>query len=253
MNITSRSGDSITAHQLLALLDTEGIAFLSAADCDDVIRIFRRELRVFRHSDSPATPWTMISPLLNGQRTPGLSGFSRAALAPHTDRSLHNYPPSILCFLMIREASDGGDSILIDTKPILSRYDLESLHSIENDLRLSSSQFGQEHKVLTVSDRRSVVIRYRDDEVAQPQASSRQSKFLLADLDQARCSAQQFRLRPGDGYLIHNHRILHGRTAFSGFRLGARLLFFVNEDSPHAHLNDGFSFDRRHTKSKGIY
>jgi hypothetical protein len=252
MNITSRSGDTVTASRLLTLLDTEGVAFLSAAHCADLLRTFQSELTIHRHPDSPASPWTVITPNLGGRRGAGLSGFTQAALPPHTDRSLQNVPPAILCFLMIREAVNGGESVLIDTKPILSRYDVESLHSIESDLRLSTRPPGQERRILTLGGRESAIIRYRDDEMARPQAFSPKSKSLLEDFDQAYRDAMRFRLRAGDGYFIHNHRILHGRMAFTGFRLGIRMLFSVNDDSPYAHLNDGFRIDPGRAEDRGV-
>lgn len=225
------------------LLLEEGIVFLAEADCHEVVELLEGPLRVYPHPDSPGASWTMIRPHSEHQGRPGSTGFTHAALEPHTDRSMAAVPPAILCFLILREAADGGDSILIDTKPLLIRYGLPSLRNIENDLWLAGHLQGQRQRVLEISGSGAVVVRYRDDEVARPRADSRLSESLLCDLRNAWKSAAGVRLSAGQGYLIHNHRFLHGRTSFTGPRKGARILFHADGDSPFATLNSGFAIE----------
>lgn len=250
MKIMNRSGEPLAGHQLLASLEAEGVAFLSEADGAEAFDIFRETLRVYQHPDSAGAPWTAIQPVPGHRYSPGSGGFTRGALSPHTDRSRLDVPPSILCFLMVTAASGGGDSILLDTKPLLSRYRRDVLARIGRDLQLSSSLQGWCQNVLSISDNGSVIVRYRDDEVARPRADSPVSAALLHDLRHPAAGALRFHLGPGEGYVVHNHRILHGRTSFSGLRRGVRMLFHVKESSPHAHLNDGFFIDHPHGESE---
>lgn len=244
MKIMNRSGDPLAEHEVLASLEAEGMAFLADADCREVVEAFRGVLTAYRHPDSPSAPWTVIQPEPGHRDNPGSGGFTHGALKLHTDRSMLAAPPAILCFIMVREATDGGDSILLDTKPLLTRYGLKSLRRIEDDLLLFSRLQGWSRRVLTIQDSGNVIIRYRDDDVARPTARSRLARSLLCDLQEAREDALFFRSRPGQGYVIHNHRILHGRTSFTGPRKGARILFRVGEDSPCGTLNNGFIIDR---------
>lgn len=252
MKIMNCSGEPLAEHQLLASLELEGIVFLSEADCAEVAGAFRDTLRIYRHPDSGGTPWTVIHPVQGHRYSPGSGGFTSAALCPHTDRSNLDVPPSILCFLMLTDAATGGDSVLVDTRPLLSRYERAALTSLENELWLHSSLQGWRQKVLTVSGSGSVIIRYRDDEVARPRADSRLSGALLRELRSPRDGVFSFHLGPGEGYVIHNHRVLHGRTSFTGPRSGARMLFYVAEASPYAHLNEGFLTNRPRGESEYI-
>jgi len=244
MKITGRSGEPLTERDVLPSLMREGIVFLSETDCDEVTERFRRMLSVCRHPHSADAPWTMIQPDPETQKTPGSGGFTRAALLPHTDRSMVDFPPAVLCFLVVDEAAMGGQSLLVDTRPLLSQYSPDSLRYIENDLWLSSRFDGQRRKVVESSENGYTIIRYRDDQVARPEGRSRLSESLLSSLRDMGRSAVGIRLRAGQGYMIHNHRILHGRTRFDGPRKGVRILFRVRRESSYGILNSGFALHR---------
>ncbi|WP_369797512.1 TauD/TfdA family dioxygenase [Nocardia sp. CNY236] len=49
--------------------------------------------------------------------------------------------------------------------------------------------------------------------------------------------AIRFTLEPGDGYVLHNHRWLHGRTAFTGDRVMYRLSL---DPHPEFAIRSGF-------------
>ncbi len=56
------------------------------------------------------------------------------------------------------------------------------------------------------------------------------------------------RLCPGQALLVDNHRILHGRHAFTGKRLFLRAL---GEPHPRLHLNAGFAPPPAHPSGRG--
>ncbi|WP_432118706.1 TauD/TfdA family dioxygenase [Streptomyces sp. bgisy032] len=252
MRIMSPSGEAVPEHQLLELLAEEGIAFLSETDCDEITTAFGGLLDIYRHTDATSSAWTLIQPYFEGRQGAGLDGFTNAALGLHTDRSMLDAPPSILCYLMLAEAeSGGGDSILFDTEPLLSRYDRNSLLFIENTLWLHSRVQGWRQRVLTVARDGRVIIRFRDDDVAQPKKSAALPEALLRGIRDPREGMYKIRLHAGEGYVVHNHRILHGRTSFQGHRKGARFLFYVKDGSSFDYLNRGFVIGRQGNKRKG--
>ncbi|MEO3766800.1 TauD/TfdA family dioxygenase [Streptomyces sp. B5E4] len=250
MKILSPSGEAFAEHQLLELLANEGIAFLSETDCDEIVTAFGGLLDFYQHPDATSSAWTLIQPYFEGRQRSGLDGFTHSALELHTDRSMLDVPPSVLCYLMLAEAVGGGDSILFDIEPLLSRYDSKSLLSIEHNLWIRSSVQGWRQKVLTVGRDGRVVVRFRDDDVARPEESGHLPEVLLRHIRYPREGVYQIRLRAGEGYVIHNHRILHGRTSFQGHRKAARLLFHVKDGCPFECLNRGFVIDRQENKRR---
>ncbi|MFD7813234.1 TauD/TfdA family dioxygenase [Streptomyces sp. NPDC059785] len=245
MKIVSRSGRPLGEHGVLPSLMREGIVFLSETDRDEVIERFRGVLTACRHPHSPDTPWTVIGPCPETGRPPGTDGFTHEALTPHTDRSIVDAPPAVLCFLMLEEAAVGGHALLVDTASLLWRYRPDALHRIADDLWLTDRAHLWRRKIVEIDRSGYTVIRYRDDEVARPEARSRLSESLILGLRSEIRRTPEINLRSGQGYMIHNHRVLHGRTCFAGVRKGIRILFRVDCDSAYHALNKGFMF-RRH-------
>ena len=64
---------------------------------------------------------------------------------------------------------------------------------------------------------------------------------MLSRLHALVTAPRVLRMEAGCGYVLHNHRVLHGRTAFAGPRTAVRLLANVAPQHPHENLNDGFT------------
>lgn len=78
-----------------------------------------------------------------------------------------------------------------------------------------------------------------------PNAASVRAKPLLNLLCELPAPADHV-FSQGQGYLIHNLRVLHGRRSFSGDRRALRVLATVAGSSEYAYLNDGFHLRAEH-------
>jgi alpha-ketoglutarate-dependent taurine dioxygenase len=153
------------------------------------------------------------------------------AVDPHTDSQYMPHPERYVCFLTVREASDGGgETLLLDFRPVLA--------ALENDWGskrmteyLRATDFpiicpgvlrtGGQSDIINaklVSD--IPLIRFRADSIAEGLRASGPSdekfealKFLEAVVKAA--AKTQLFLRTGDLLFLNNHYLLHGRTSFS--------------------------------------
>lgn len=206
-------------------------------------------LNASRHPHAAADGWTIIGPRNEARHSPDMRGFTSSELHPHTDRSFLRQPPTLVCFLLMRGSRTGGDVFLIDTAPILRRYGREELSKLQNELWLTDASGAKGQPLFSLSNDL-CINRYRHDCLGFPRADSRPGRKYLAELERDIASPIRMKLHPGDGYLIHNHRILHGRSAFTGNRQGARLLAFIDGSSSYSWLNLGFRL-RDESQPKG--
>lgn len=138
---------------------------------------------------------------------------SARALGPHTDHSRADF----LAWLCLEPASCGGETILVDSRPLLASLPPQTL-----ELLRAVELF--EHRV------------FRDDPERCPLLSYRRGTqrvyytyWLRGELDGAAARALEqfralvesprhqvrFRLERGDVLVVDNRRVLHGRTAIA--------------------------------------
>jgi len=239
MRLTDLFGRPLATEQVLPVLDAHGVVLVSEADRVAVADRLSSLWRVRPHPHAGPDGWTVIAPPPIPPSTPNSAGFTRSGLAPHTDRSQSARPPALLCFLVESGPASGGESVLVDAKRICGTVAPAQLDVIGGSLWLGDPTKSVRLPLLSLDDGL-LIVRYRNDRVAAPQSSSPGAAALLAEFERARDPILRRALRPGEGYLIHNHRILHGRTGFAGSRTGVRCLGSVDERSPYAFLNRGF-------------
>jgi Taurine catabolism dioxygenase TauD, TfdA family len=239
MRLANLFGHPLATEQVLPALDAHGVVLVSEADRTAVTDRLSSLWQVHPHPHAGRDGWTVIAPLPAPPSTPNSAGFTRSALTPHTDRSQSAHPPALLCFLVESGPASGGESVLIDAKRICGTVAPAQLDVVQRALWLDDPTTGFRQPLLSL-DNGLLIVRYRNDRVAAPQSSSPGAAALLAEFERAQDPILRRTLRPGEGYLIHNHRILHGRTGFDGSRTGARCLGSVDERSPYAFLNRGF-------------
>ena len=187
-----------------------------------------------------ATPGlTVITPRDPADDAENEAGFTDAPLPPHTDRSLHAQPPSVLATVMISPARSGGSALLVDGARVLTllRHCLDE--AAITSLRLKPTSGGPGPPVVELSDGHAR-IRYRSDQVADPHSVVGREDAVTELRRLISATIEVLNLTACDGYLVHNHRFLHGRTGFSGSRRMVRLLAEVDRDHPYAWLNRGF-------------
>jgi hypothetical protein len=160
----------------------------------------------------------------------GFEGFGNGPLPPHTDRSGTPDPPALLMVVCGRKGK-GGECIAIDGQCVYADLILTNPEATQVLSRPRTVLFGGASGYLSsifehTPDGR-IRIRYRSDELAK--FSPDIVRWLPTLTDAVERRTIQFGLEPGQGYVLHNHRWLHGRTGFTGDRVMYRLS--VN---PHA-------------------
>jgi hypothetical protein len=214
--------DTLTG--LVPALARHGLALIDGvAGHDDLLRLARSITVIKPHRDSDPTGLTTIADL-GGQVQSGFAGFSACALNPHTDRSGVTNPPALLIMSCGRRATSGGECVAIDGKAIyddLAASEPEALAAFNRPRSvLFGGAAGHLGSIFSRSHDR-LAIRLRLDELAtfSPDVT-RWLPVLRSAIDR---HATVFGLMAGQGYVLDNHRWLHGRLAFSGHRVMYRI------------------------------
>lgn len=149
----------------------------------------------------------------------------RAAL--HIDQDPY-LPPQIQVLMCVRPAADGGDSTFIDGWELASRIRTEdaklyrALFEVSRVIRFSHSHwFGP-----TISTRLDNLLVIHG--AVPPPADDRLGQAVLGQVNQTPLTS--IRMTENDVIVANNHRLLHGRTAFTDpGRLLVRLLIWLEE------------------------
>lgn len=159
-------------------------------------------------------------------------GYTDAGIDLHTDQPFLDHPPRYQLLQCIRAADEGGESFLCDALAA-ARY----LASIDADAFARLTTFPVifhrkqksferivESPIVTGDDPLGFIVRYSYFTLAPFKYPFAQMEAWYRAYDRfakiVRDKRHQYRfsLQPGDFVLYDNHRMLHGRTAFSGPR-----------------------------------
>jgi hypothetical protein len=177
---------------------------------------------VVHHRDSGPNGVTVIED--HGARAAGLAGFSRQSLAPHTDRSSIEHPPGLILTACGQESTVGGEALLADGKAVYDDLAVSSPEALQALCLPRSVLFGgaDGHLASVFAHRSDIVsVRLRTDDLARfaPTVTPHLPTLQAA----IRRHLLVVPLRTGDGYVINNHRWLHGRHGFQGHRVLYRI------------------------------
>ncbi|KAL6237706.1 hypothetical protein BDW75DRAFT_228556 [Aspergillus navahoensis] len=146
-------------------------------------------------------------------------GYSSDELYFHTDRSGWDRPPRILVSTLKSKSTSGGASMLADTTRILQdiKEQGEDFYELLTNAKYSSFRSDDGAFVpRPIFDQSSGLFRFRFDDGIQLSASLVIRFPQLFDAIYRNSFAVA--LDEGQGYLLDNHRYLHGRTSFTGSR-----------------------------------
>jgi alpha-ketoglutarate-dependent taurine dioxygenase len=184
-----------------------------------------RIMRPRQHRDAEPDSITDIRPNAHRQQQSSGIGFSRVEVAPHTEGSSLEQPPSLLLLVCVSPALSGGDTVLVDGLAVfhdLKHIEPDALSALS---RPGAIAFGVDrYQAAAFSEVASgrVALRYRDDDLAAVANSDRWAWERLRAAVERR--QMVFRLSAGQGLVLDNTRWLHGRTGFDGERLMYRLI-----------------------------
>lgn len=244
--------DGFQSADLVEVLTEHGLVlFGGVTDPASLVRLARSIATVVPHRDSDPTGMTTIADLGGQQVRSGFAGFSTCALSPHTDRSGVPNPPALLMMSCGQSAVSGGECVVIDGLAIYHEL-AESVPEAIRALSAPPSAFfggaaGHLGSIFTSTDDGRVTIRLRLDDLAYFSPEVRQwLPELRAAIDRY---AITIHLSAGQGYVLQNHRWLHGRHAF----LGQRVMYRVNGNPlPHLGIASGFRPASRLTPSTAV-
>ncbi|RDW72324.1 uncharacterized protein DSM5745_07496 [Aspergillus mulundensis] len=217
-----------------------GIAFLK--DCDEVkLGQLANQLGEVVRPRNEKTSGTGIS---NIRYDPSLEGkgYSSEELYFHTDRSGWDLPPRILVSTLKSKSTDGGASMLANTSRILRdiKEQGEDFYKLLTNAKYSS--FRSDDGVFVprpIYDETTGLFRFRFDDGIQLSAAIVIRFPQLFETIYRNSFAVA--LQQGQGYLLDNHKFLHGRTSFTGTRELLRAL--VNLPAPKSVVTILFDVD----------
>ncbi|KAJ0416569.1 hypothetical protein BJY00DRAFT_326198 [Aspergillus carlsbadensis] len=160
-------------------------------------------------------------------------GYSSEELYFHTDRSGWERPPRILVSTLKRKSTTGGESMLADTTRILKDIKDQGDGLYELVTSPKHASFRSDDGVFVprpIFEESSGLFRFRFDDNIQLSASLVVRFQQLLDILYRNSFAVA--LQEGQGYLLDNHRFLHGRTAFTGSREMLRALINLPRPQP---------------------
>ncbi|KAL5043522.1 hypothetical protein BDW71DRAFT_216254 [Aspergillus fruticulosus] len=217
-----------------------GIAFLKECDEAKLSKLASQLGEVVRPRNEKVSG-TGIS---NIRFEPSLvgKGYSSEELYFHTDRSGWDHPPRILVSTLKSKSTNGGVSMLADTTRIIQdiKEQGEGFYELLTDAKHSS--FRSDDGVFVprpIFDECTGLFRFRFDDGIQLSASLVIRFPQLFDTIYRNSFAVA--LEEGQGYLLDNHRYLHGRTSFTGSRELLRAL--VNLPPPKSVVTILFDVD----------
>lgn len=195
-------------------------------------------MRVVHHRDSGADGVTAIYNTGRHDERPGFAGLTNGELALHTEGAALQSPPRLMLMVCTQPAPEGGHSLLLDGHTIHAELEQRCPDAMAVLSGPRAGFFGPSTGIFAPVFARHedgrVAVRYRQNGLVcwSPLAQMHLHSFWAA----AKRNQQMLTLKAGQGYLLDNHRWLHGRTAFDGARRCYRALGNPHEPAPPGFL-----------------
>lgn len=194
---------------------------------------------LWQHRDADPDGLTVIRDTGRHEGQPGFAGLGRGRLALHTECAQLPHPPRLILLVCTRTADTGGESLLVDGQAVLAELADIRPSALKALSAPRAAYFGGADghfaPVLESLPGGRWRLRLRQDSLA------RFSPDAAAHLPALRRAVERKTLRlplaRGQGLLLDNHRVLHGRTSFTGER---RLLRALGRPDPRLALEPGF-------------
>ncbi|KAL2852256.1 hypothetical protein BJX68DRAFT_275060 [Aspergillus pseudodeflectus] len=208
----------------------KGVAFIEGCDEESLTKLahqFGDIVRPRNEVNGAGISNIRFAPSLAGK------GYSSEELYFHTDRSGWERPPRIIMSTLTRKSTAGGESLLADTTRIIKDVKEQGDGLYELLTSLKHASFRSDDGVFVprpIFDESSGLFRFRFDDNIQLSASLVVRFQQLLDILYRNSFAVA--LQDGQGYLLDNHRFLHGRTSFTGAREMLRALVNLSPPVP---------------------
>lgn len=210
------------------VLETQGLVRFSADSSEDLHRTVKSIGRIVHHRDANDDGFTVVeyNEKMNG--VPGYRGMGHEWLAAHTDSSGVNSPPRGMALACEESAGSGGESLLVDGyrvyEALNSRYP-EAARALSEPDSIIFRSGDEMHcgSVFSYDGSGRLLVRFRSDEHGYFSGEVLQWLGIVHKIIASHSTS--ISLSPGEGYIVDNHRFLHGRNSFDGTRKMLRVLF----------------------------
>lgn len=231
---------------MLADLSRVGLALIDGVSGPDQLTELTHALgaRIVPHRDSGPDGVTVIED--RRACVAALAGFTRGALAPHTDRSDIADPPDLIMTICAAEPSTGGELLLVDGGAVYRDLAERSPAALGALSAPRSVLFGGADGFLgSVFTPRGVGIAVR----LRLDALVRFSPAVVPHVATLRAAIARHTVtvpsRTGTGYVLDNRRWLHGRRSYTG----DRLMYRVTATARPGTIHGGFSISAATTST----
>ncbi|SEH02393.1 Taurine dioxygenase, alpha-ketoglutarate-dependent [Nonomuraea solani] len=209
-----------------AMLARDGlVTFDGVHDRRSVVDLASRLLTTWEHRDAGADGVTMIADRGSVADRLGYAGFGTRELHPHTDASALARPPRLVMLVCIQPAESGGESCVVDGAAVYADLAARAPGFLQRLRRPGTVRFGDPGywgSVFEPTVDGRVTVRLRLDGLEHfTEPVDEAVPVLRAVISRYE---RDLPLRPGQGYVLDNWRMLHGRREFRGSRLMYRVL-----------------------------
>lgn len=209
------------------LLGERGLVMVDGLHSREAVLSFARQyMTLVQHRDSGPDGLTAIQDIGHRAQLPGLAGLGCGELAAHTEGSSVGELPRLLLLVCLQRPDSGGEVVLADGRDVHGFLSARYPEAVELMSRPGTAYYGdgggRPSQIFTRHSGGRVSIRLRQDALAQFSPVVQHCLPYLREAIEA--SQRVVSLSPGQGYLLDNQRILHGRLAFRGRRVCVRAL-----------------------------
>ncbi|MFC5829506.1 TauD/TfdA family dioxygenase [Nonomuraea insulae] len=209
-----------------AMLSRDGlVTFDGVHDRQSVVGLASRLLTAREHRDAAADGVTMIADRGSVADRLGYAGFGAGELEPHTDSSALAQPPRLVMLVCVQPADCGGESSVVDGAAVYADLAARSSDLLQALKRPGTVRFGDPGywgSVFEPTVDGRMTVRLRLDGLEHFTSPVVEAVPVLRAVISRH--VRVLPLQPGQGYLLDNWRMLHGRRGFRGSRLMYRVL-----------------------------
>ncbi|MDH6579390.1 TauD/TfdA family dioxygenase [Kitasatospora sp. MAP5-34] len=214
------------------------VGLRSRADVLAAAHLLMPALRAHRDSDPDGL--TVIRDTGQHAHRPGFAGLGHGALLAHTEGTQAPDPPRLILLACLHCGQAGGATVLVDDRAVLGELASLQPAAVTALMAPRAAYFGgAAGRLAPVLERLPTErwrIQLRQDGLAK--FSPAVQPYLPALRAVIRRNTATLRLEPGQAVILDNHRVLHGRSSFTGDRL---LLRALGEPCPALQLEAGFA------------
>ncbi|MGF1654837.1 MAG: TauD/TfdA family dioxygenase [Actinomycetales bacterium] len=207
-------------------VDRDGFTTFRAGDRDEFLAFCRALGTVLPHRDGDADGVTRVRVVQAARGVAGLAGLGAGALDPHTDGSGTAHPPKYIVMWCRQAADHGGDCVVVDGRQVVADLTAEASWALAALSQRTAVVFRSGEEQYTGP----VIVRTPDGHRWRLRLDTH--GYFSADVQHALARLREaiarrtrtMRLEPGEGYVLDNEVMLHGRSAFGGDREMLRVL-----------------------------